>query len=302
MQNPPQPKSTSKINIKLLQNDGEFSPSFFHALKTEYKSPHEAIIIEEAKGGINMKKIILLLLICMLPTVGSFDAAQYPVVSLSEEEALITSFESSGAKVMESTISCWTKLNDSFISQKQLDAEMDRIISSMELDNTSVVKNTENDDRLNKLVLYGTKGNKAYNVAIESVKQETGGETYIVFDVFIDKGYKELPDERQNIIEALRMDEDLINFSSCIVGTYEGELSKRDTDRKSKLALQSINAKQVEGIEDNELKSISAFSNNVGGHITSERSRVNVQLAIRYSSYDDKTYIWIGTPLISMSY
>ena len=279
-----------------------YLPSFFHAPKTEYKSPHEAIIIEEAKGGINMKKIILLLFICMLLTAGSYDAAQYPVVSLSEEEALITSFESSGAEVMESTISCWTKLSDSFISQQQLEAEMDRIVSRMKLDNTSVVKNMENDDRLNKLVLYGTKGDKAYNVALESIKQETGEETYIVFDVFIDKGYKALAAERQNIIEALQVDEALINFSSCIVGTYKGELSKRDADRKSQLALQSINAKQVEGIENDEMKSISAFSNNVGGFITSEQSRVNVQLAIRYSSYDDKTYIWIGTPLISMGY
>lgn len=249
-----------------------------------------------------MKKIILLLLICMLLTIGSFDAAQYPVMSLTEEEALITSFESTGAEVMESTISCWTKLNDKFIAQKQIEAEMDRIVSFLKLDNASVVKNIENDDRLNKLVLYGTKGDKAYNVAIESVKKETGGETYIVFDIFMDKGYKDLVSERQNIIDALQADEASINFSSCIVGTYKGKLKEREADKKSELALQSINAKRVEGIENDELKSISAFSANVGGHVMSDQARVNVQLAIRYSSYDDKTYIWIGTPLIPMGY
>ncbi|HNU80805.1 MAG TPA: YwmB family TATA-box binding protein [Bacillota bacterium] len=34
----------------------------------------------------------------------------------------------------------------------------------------------------------------------------------------------------------------------------------------------------------------------------SDEAKVNVQLAMRYSSYDDRTYIWIGTPLIPMGY
>jgi hypothetical protein len=249
-----------------------------------------------------MKKAILLLLVCTLLTVGSYDAAQYPVMSLTEEEALITSFESTGAEVIESTISCWTKLDNKFITQKQIEAEMDRIVSHLKLDKTTIVKNIENDDRLNKLVLYGTKGDKAYNVAIESVKQETGGETYIVFDIFMDKDYKDLLTERQNVIDALRVDEATMNFSSCIVGAYKGKLKDEDVEKKSKIALQSINAKRVEGIENDGMRSISAFSTNVGGYVMSDRSRVNVQLAIRYSSYDDKTYIWIGTPLIPMGY
>jgi hypothetical protein len=108
--------------------------------------------------------------------------------------------------------------------------------------------------------------------------------------------------ERQKVIGALSVDEATMNFSSCIVGTYKGKLKDKDVEKKSKIALQSINAKRVEGIENDGMRSISAFSTNVGGYVMSDRSRVNVQLAIRYSSYDDKTYIWIGTPLIPMGY
>lgn len=249
-----------------------------------------------------MKKLILLLLIFVLLTAGSFDAAQYPTGALTEEEALVKAFESTGAGVLESTISCWTKLNDRFISKEQLETEMGRVVDFVKLDNTSIVKNVENDDTLNKLVLYGTKGNKAYNLAIESVKQGEAGETYMVFDVFLDKDYGELASVRQEIIDALQLEKEAINFSSCIVGTYKGELSKKESDRKSELALQSIDARRVEGIEDDTMKSISAFSSNVGGYVMSEHNRVNVQLAMRYSTYDDKTYIWIGTPLIPMGY
>lgn len=249
-----------------------------------------------------MKKRILLLFVCALLTFGSYDAAAYPVKTLTEEEALITSFESTGADALESTISCWTKLNDKFLNINQVEAEMTRVISDIKPDKATVVKNIESGEQLNKIVLYGSKGNKTYNIAIESVKQENGGETYIVIDASMDNSYKDLRAERQNIVNAIQADESSMNFSSCIIGTYKGKLASLEADKRSRAALQAINAKKVEGIETEELKSISAFSNSVGGYVMSDQSRVNVQVAIRYSSYDDKTYIWIGTPLIPIEY
>jgi hypothetical protein len=249
-----------------------------------------------------MKKRILLLLICIMLAAASFDAAAYPVNTLTEEEALITSFESTGADVLESTISCWAKLNDRFFTIKQIEAEAAKALSSIDADRATAVKNIESGERLNKIVMYGSKENKTYNIAIESVKHETGGETYIVLDVSIDGSYKDLDAERQNIANAVQVDDSLMNFSSCIVGTFKGKLTDTEKDKKTRIALQSINAKKVEGIENEELKSISAISRNVGGYTMSDQARVNVQLAMRYSSYDDKTYIWIGTPLIPMEY
>jgi hypothetical protein len=249
-----------------------------------------------------MRKKILLLLMCALLTVGSFDAAENTVITYTEEEALITSFESTGADILESTISCWTKLDDRFLTMKQIEASITEIVSRINLDESTVVKSIESDGQLNKIVLYGLKEEKTYSMAIESVKQEARGETYIVFDVSMDKSYKDLMTERRNIVNALQVDEATINFSSCIIGTYEGRMTEKEADKKSGIALRSIRAEKVEGIENEELRSISAFSSSVGGYVISDQSRVNVQLAIRYSSYDDKTYIWIGTPLIPMGY
>lgn len=249
-----------------------------------------------------MRKKILLLIICTLFLAGTFDAADKPFESLTEEEAIVTSFKSTGADVLESTISCWTKLNNRFIDMEQIETEMNRIVRRIDPDKSVVVKNDERDGGLKKIVVYCFKGNRTYSIAIESVKQETVEETYAVIDVSIDRSYEELIAERQNMIDAVHKPEGSINFSSCIIGTYRGRLDKKEADKKSRIALQSINASRVEGMEKDELKSISAFSSSVGGYAVSDEVRVNVQLAIRYSSYDDKTYIWIGTPLIPMGY
>lgn len=249
-----------------------------------------------------MRKRILLLLMCLLLTVGSFDAAAYPARILTEEEAIITSFESTGADVLESMISCWAKLNDKFLDVRQLEAEMDAVVKAIDLGNATVSKDVEAGDQLNKVVLHAVSGNKSYSIAVESVKHDTGGESYIIVDVSMDGSYKDLKTVKESIAKALPVDEAEINFSSCIIGTYKGELKEEEAEKKAGIALRAINAKKVEGIENEELKSISAFSSRVGGYVMSEQSRVNVQLAIRYSSYDDRTYIWIGTPLIPMGY
>lgn len=249
-----------------------------------------------------MYKRILLLLVCALLICGSLEAAAYRTGAYTEEEALVTSFESSGADVLETTISCWTKLNGRFLDIKQIEAEMAGLADRLNLDGKTVLKNYESDEWLNKMVLFGSNGEKAYNIAVESVKREAGGETYIIIDVSMGRNYRYLISERQNIINALQAEEASINFSSCIIGTYKGRLKEEEMDKKSRLALRSIDAKKVEGVENDEFKSISAFSSNVGGYVMSGKARVNVQLAIRYSSYDDRTYIWIGTPLIPMEY
>ncbi|MGI6587155.1 MAG: YwmB family TATA-box binding protein [Gracilibacteraceae bacterium] len=248
-----------------------------------------------------MRKKILLLIICALFLVGSFDAAEKAPEAITEEKALVVSFKSTEADVLESTMSCWTKLNDRFMDIEQIEAEMNRIVRRIEPDKATVVK-SDDDGRLNKIVVYCFKGNRTYSIAIESVKQETAGETYAVIDVSMDRSYQELAAERKNIIDALQRPEGSMHFSSCIIGTYKGKLDEKDVDKKSKIALQSINARKIDGMENDELRSISAFSSSVGGYKVPDKASVNVQLAIRYSSYDDKTYIWIGTPLIPMGY
>lgn len=249
-----------------------------------------------------MKKKVLLAFICVLFLTGSSDAVSAPVVSMTEEEALITAFENTGAEALESTISCWTKLNDEFIDMSRIRSETERIVQILGLDESKIVKNIESSEQLNKIVLYGTKGKKSYSIAVESLKRDKGGETYIVIDASMDKDYEDMKTERDIIAEAIPVNAGAANYSSCIIGTYQGKLSEKKIEDKTLAALRAIDARKVEGMEKDEMLSVSAFSNSVDNYILSREQRINVQVAVRYSSYDDKTYIWIGTPLIPMEY
>lgn len=249
-----------------------------------------------------MKKKVLLAFICILFFMGGSDAVSAPVVTMTEEEALIAAFENTGAEAMESTISCWTKLNDEFMDMSRVRSEMKRIVQILELDKSKIVKNIESSEQLNKIVLFGNKSKKTYSIAVESIKSDNGGETYVVIDVSMDKDYGDMKRERDAIAEAIPAKAGTANYSSCIIGTYEGKLSEKMIEEKTLAALRAIDAKKVEGMENDEMLSVSAFSNSVDSYIMSRERRINVQVAVRFSSYDNKTYIWIGTPLIPMEY
>lgn len=218
------------------------------------------------------------------------------------EDSLVKSMESTKAQVMESTISVWSKINNKFLTADQVDKELKTIILGIDPDKSTINIVRENSDEINKQSMSASRDNKHYFVAVESIKTDKGGETYVVMDVAIDQSSKELAAERQRL-ESYFQDKSIKpNVSSCIVGVYDGKLTEADMSSKLADAMSSVKAKTVEGLNEEGLSSISAYSGNINNFVLSNNKKVNMQIAIRYSSYDDKTYIWIGSPLIHMEY
>ena len=50
------------------------------------------------------------------------------------------------------------------------------------------------------------------------------------------------------------------------------------------------------------ITSYTVFTPYIDNYIFFFRKRVNLNLAIRYNEYENRTYIWIGTPIITTGY
>ena len=221
---------------------------------------------------------------------------------VSVEDSLIKSIEGTDAKLMESTISFWSKISNSFMTEKQLEDEMKVILTIINPEKSTMNIEKEHNEEVNKLTLYASQGNKFYNVAVESIKTNKGGETYVVIDVSIDNSAAELVTERQTLERYFTAKNVSPKVSSCVIGVYDGMLTESEMRAKIADAMNSVNAKEVEGLISEDLNSISAFSGNINSFVLSNNKKVNMQIAMRYSSYDGKTYIWIGSPLIHVEY
>lgn len=218
------------------------------------------------------------------------------------EDSLIKSMQSAKAQVLESTISAWTKISNQFMTEEQIDSEMMTILEAVKPDKTTVNIDKESSEGHNRQTLHASSGSKYYNISVESIETEKGGETYAIIDVSIDGNCTELTAEREKLEGYLTSRSKNPEISSCIIGVYEGKLTENEMHTKISDALNAVSAKQVEGLATEEVNSISAFSGNINNFILSNNKKVNMQVAMRYSSYDNKTYIWIGSPLIHVEY
>lgn len=95
-----------------------------------------------------------------------------------------------------------------------------------------------------------------------------------------------------------------IDFETNIslTGSIDGKMGKDEIEDLYIRAFGSIGADSVEGIEDNGLVSVSAFSPSIGRAVIANSKRVNINMAARYNSYENKTYIWLAAPVITTEY
>lgn len=87
-----------------------------------------------------------------------------------------------------------------------------------------------------------------------------------------------------------------------VTGCMDGSLSDESIDEMRDRIFKSVRADEVEGIDDNGLLSIEAFSPNISNSVKVKGKKVNLNLAVRYNSYEGKTYIWLATPIITTEY
>jgi hypothetical protein len=81
-----------------------------------------------------------------------------------------------------------------------------------------------------------------------------------------------------------------------------GRIPESSRDFVIEEMLSCLKGNSVDSVDYNGLKSICAYSGYIPYFIKYRNDRVNLNIASRYSSFDDRTYFWIGTPVISIEY
>ena len=103
--------------------------------------------------------------------------------------------------------------------------------------------------------------------------------------------------------KVLRSTGGLPRISSCLVGWISGKLSN---GKRTDLQIQSFAVLAATRIsemgDDTSVWSVTGYSPRLPAGLALGDTEINVNLASRYSSYDDRTYITLGTPIIAREY
>lgn len=282
-----------------------------------------------------MRRYSLLGLIFILLVGVLYNSSAKPVKNidadlLQEESLLLQAIEMNGFQMEEFNINKSVFIPNTFLTMEELEEKQIEIMDALNINGEVVRINMDEineyghmdyfEDPLDieaETILEQRVEDEGYNEIITFVPNEEGNvtvikllstqivgesETYIIVDIVENKRYKEIVDisnQVENILEKYAND---IQTTINLTGTHLGMLTKAEEKQKQEEIFSFLEAKKIEVLEDELFTSITAYSPLITSSITYGDKRVNLQLAMRYSEYEDKTYLWIANPLITTTY
>lgn len=257
------------------------------------------------------KSILSIGLIIILALINSSYAEKE---KLKNEELFIKVFEETGADFSSLNLNFNGTIPELYNSEEQLKDIMEYIIEELELIEVEENLNNVNDEYMNvhtetfdstQLVIYGKDNyDNKLTIILYSYydKMKGDGETSIVIDVNQGNDYANFLEIKKKIDNFYRTYDIKTEITYCIIGAFDAKLNKEAMSKKITSIISMTDGKEIEGLIEDDMMSISAYSPNIDRFIYTGNKKMNLNIALSYNEYEGKTYIFVGYPIITIGY
>ena len=92
------------------------------------------------------------------------------------------------------------------------------------------------------------------------------------------------------------------HISTCLIGWLDGKLKDGEWHQYLSDAFISVDAIIIDKLEADHFVSYTGFTSEIAEWLRVENKKINLNIAMRYSQYDNRTYVTIGSPIITREY
>ncbi len=218
-----------------------------------------------------------------------------------EKISISDAFKASGAKMVVNELYFFARATKDFKKLDDLSKVCEDVFKGLEVDNYS--KNSTSTDTLIKTDMSGTTKSGVKISAMASIvgNKSGDGDKYITIDATETVNGSALL-LRNKIEEIFRNYGLKPVVNSCITGTYEGNLQDSQLENICRKVLDDSDAKKVDSMRQENIISVSAFSPMIEDKLNIDGKNINLSLAIRYNKIENKTYLWVATPVVNTEY
>ena len=140
------------------------------------------------------------------------------------------------------------------------------------------------------------------SISIIGIKKNSS-ESYIIIDILENKVYKNIVDIYTILEKSLYKYSNIVDISTCISGEFSKKLQFSKYDDIFQEILYNMSAEEIDRVESENMVSITAYSELFDeNYLEYLGNKINLNIGIRYSEDDDKTLIYIATPIIKLDY
>lgn len=262
-----------------------------------------------------MKKILILgiIILILLPVLTMADKNKEEVEILKE---LLLDL---GAEHFETDLVFNGSLKKEFIGEEETRKLGEEILGRFKLQGSEVDPLVERNKKLgqvyHKQVIFEDnysqvsysgydRDNNLISIYLSSYLYEgnSKGETYLCINIIKKDDFLKKNDIIDRIESIYQEHDSVMDASSCLIGTIERKDSKEKLSKDMNRVIRGINGKIISEFEDDMILSYTVFTPRIEKTLTINEKKINLNLAIRYNEYEDVTYLWIGTPIITIGY
>lgn len=128
------------------------------------------------------------------------------------------------------------------------------------------------------------------------------GETYLCINIVKVSDFLEINDIIDKVRNIFKISNEPIDITSALIAELPGKVRDEDMEEKVNNTLKRYKAEVIEEYSDEFVSSYTIYSPLIEDYLLIDEKKINLNIAIRYNEYEDKTYIFIGTPIITIGY
>ncbi len=241
-----------------------------------------------------MKKILPILIILAILII---------IISMNENKKdgsslMIDVFNESTFKTVQSDINTYAILKQPLKTFDDMELYLKNVDEKIGGISKDTIEKEEIDDiKILKKVYISS--NAKLTTKIETINDNA---TYLIIDVILYdncENIMKVKEEVEDIFKILNLD---LKTNISITGSYHGKINYDEEKLIAFDIMKKMNATILEDYITDKVYSVVGYTKRINEYIYSEKQKININLALRYNEYENKTYLYLATPLITVEY
>ncbi|KXG77966.1 hypothetical protein AN618_07740 [Fervidicola ferrireducens] len=226
--------------------------------------------------------------------------------SMVEEDLLVRALTATNVQIESFDVADWSVINRDFMEFSDMKKIAENVFRIFQTIDEKFTMTQESDNMYRVVILESLLYDGNYvRIVVQTVKLpeefEKEPQTYLAISV-TGSDVRKLKDMKQKVAWAVTSSGGQSRITTCLAGAIYGKLNRIEQDKIARRILEELKIKEVEKMEDLEMQNFIGYSPLIPDSLEIMGKKYNVNIAVRDSDQDDKTYIWLGVPVLSIEY
>lgn len=243
-----------------------------------------------------MKKIVIGLTIAAI----LFILLIYKIKDEGSSEVLFVSLQHSDFNTVQANMNTYAVLDKPLTTIQDMQEYFRQVDKKIVADYEYELKTENNTQRYTLSRAYIT-GNKKILLKLETLLSNRPS-TYIIVDAISFSNHEKFDSIQQNLKQIYGELNLKPKINMTITANRNGNMDIPQKKSAIYNILKKIDASTRQDYITDEVYSVVGYTSKISEYICNGEQKININLALRYNSYEDKTYLYLATPMITVEY